>query len=89
MNEKTLFHATSPKKVKRYHETGKILAPVRGFTTMVAAMAWSLKTGRSVILEVKGHDCHKMPDHHNQFGAAWWIDHDVSEWKCVFSPKDA
>jgi hypothetical protein len=33
----------------------------------------------------------KLPDHHNEFGEAWWIDHDVpqAEWKCVFSPKDA
>jgi len=34
-------------------------------------------------------DCHKLPDHHSQFGDAWWIDHDVNAWECVFSPKDA
>ena len=55
----------------------------------LAAMAWACKTGRCVVLAVQGEDCHKLPDHHNAFGEAWWIDHDVSAWKCVFSPKDA
>jgi len=77
--EMLLYHATTPKKVQHYHASGRIIAPVRGFTTLQAAMAWACKTGRSVVL----------PDHHNAFGEAWWIDHDVSAWKCVFSPKDA
>lgn len=85
----TLYHATTPKKVQHYHASGRIIAPVRGFTTLQAAMAWACKTGRSVVLAVQGEDCHKLPDHHNAFGEAWWIDHDVSAWKCVFSPKDA
>lgn len=85
----TIYHSTTPKKVKRYHESKKIMKPVRGFTTIEAAMAWGCKVGRNVILEVHGNDCHKLPDHHNQWGEAWYIDHDVHEWKCVFSPKDA
>lgn len=33
---------------------------------------------------------HKLPDHHNVFGEAWWHDGDVAEWRCVFSAeKDA
>ena len=87
--EMVLYHATTPKKVQHYHASGRIIAPVRGFTTLQAAMAWAIKTGRSVVLAVQGEDCHKLPDHHNAFGEAWWIDHDVSAWKCVFSPKDA
>jgi hypothetical protein len=87
--EMVIYHATTPKKVQRYHASGMIIAPVRGFTTLQAALAWACKTGRSVVLEVQGQDCHKLPDHHNAFGDAWWIDHDVSAWKCVFSPKDA
>lgn len=32
----------------------------------------------------------KLPDHHNIFGEAWWIDENVSNFKCVFSAeKDA
>ena len=85
----TLYHATTPKKVQHYHASGRIIAQVRGFTTLPAALAWACKTGRSVVLAVQGEDCHKLPDHHNSFGEAWWIDHDVPAWKCVFSPKDA
>lgn len=85
----TLYHATTPKKVRAYHGSKCIHAPVRGFTTLQAAMAWACKTGRSVILQIDGEDCHKLPDHHNQWGEAWWVDHDVAEWQCVFSPKDA
>jgi 7-cyano-7-deazaguanine synthase in queuosine biosynthesis len=80
-----LFHATTPKKARKYRETGRIIAPVRGFNTLFAAMAWACKTGRTVILKVEGEDCHKLPDHHNEFGTAWWVDHDVTKWKCVFS----
>lgn len=84
----TLYHATSPKKVKNYHQSGKIIKPVRGFTTLQAAMAWAMKTQRSVILEIEGtkENCHKLPDHHNQFGEAWWFDEDISSWKCIVSP---
>lgn len=86
-----LFHATTPKKVRQYHQAGRIIAPVRGFTTYVAALAWGSKRQRSVILRVEGFPgkVHKLPDHHNPFGEAWWIDHDVQEWKCVRRPGDA
>lgn len=90
MTHKTLYHATTQKKAKLYRATGHICKPVRGFTTMTGAMAWACKVGRTVILEVHGADCHKLPDHHNKFGEAWWIDNDVKDWKCVFSAeKDA
>lgn len=88
----TLYHATTPKKAKRYRESGCILKPVRGFTTLQAAMAWAMKVGRTVIYEVNGEFCHKLPDHHNNYGEAWWLDEDVpiEKIKCVFSAeKDA
>lgn len=89
-----LYHVTTPKKAKKYRETGHIIKPVRGFTTLAAAMAWAIKTYRSVIYEVNYPDCYgyKLPDHHNKFGDAWWIDKDVPVEciKCVFSAeKDA
>ena len=85
-----LYHATTPKKVQRYTQSKRIISPVRGFTTVQAAMAWAMKVGRSVILEIEADHAHKLPDHHNQFGQAWWNDGDVLEWKCVFSAdKDA
>lgn len=40
----------------------------------------------------KGEPAYKLPDHHNSFGEAWWIDGDVpiENISCVFSAdKDA
>lgn len=85
-----LYHATTPKKAKLYRETGRILSPVRGFTTLQGAMAWAIKVHRSVIIEFDADAPHKLPDHHNIYGQAWWQDGDVTEWRCVFSAdKDA
>jgi len=82
---KKLYHATTQKKAKQYRQTGVIMTPVRGFTTVQAAMAWSMKVGRTVILEIEVYNAHKLPDHHNSFGQAWWNDGDVKDWKCIFS----
>lgn len=80
-----LYHATTPKNAKLYRHSGRIIAPVRGFTTPAAAMAWAMKTGRTVIMEIECPNAHKLPDHHNPFGAAWWNDGDVVSWKCIYS----
>lgn len=80
-----LYHVTTPRKAKRYRETGHICSPVRGFTTLMAAMAWAIKVGRTVILEFEATNPYKLPDHHNKWGEAWWNDGNVSEWKCVYS----
>lgn len=77
LHEAVLYHCTTPKKAKLYRETGVILKPVRGFTTLQAAMAWCIHTGRTVIYEIKGGPAYKLPDHHNKFGEAWWIDEDI------------
>lgn len=87
-----LYHATTEKKAKNYRTTGYIKKPVRGFTTLQAAMAWAMKVGRTVIYEINETPAYKLPDHHNIFGEAWWIDKDVpvDNIKCVFSAvKDA
>jgi hypothetical protein len=44
-----LYHATTPKKAKLYSQTGHIIKPVRGFTTLQAAMAWAMKVSRTVL----------------------------------------
>lgn len=88
MKPTVLYHATNPKKAKAYRETGHIIAPVRGFNTIEGAMAWAMKVGRTVIYEIHATDLdnvHKLPDHHNQFGTAYWIDENVSNFKCVYS----
>jgi hypothetical protein len=82
---KILYHATTPKKARLYRSTGAILAPVRGFTTLQAAMAWAIKVGRTVVYEIECPCAYKLPDHHNQWGDAWWNDGDVIQFKCVFS----
>jgi hypothetical protein len=80
-----LYHATTEKKARRYRETGYIKSPVRGFTTCPAAMGWAMKVGRTVIMEIDAPNAYKLPDHHNQFGQAWWNDGNVSSWRCIFS----
>lgn len=80
-----LYHATSQKKAKLYRQTGYIKSPVRGFTTLQGAMAWAMKVGRTVVMEFEAERPHKLPDHHNQYGEAWWNDGNVTQYKCVFS----
>ena len=82
-----LYHVTSEKKARAYHVTGHIVAPVRGFTTLPAAMLWAMRVGRRVIYEIQADTPYKMPDHHNQFGDAWWNDGDIliKNIKCVVS----
>lgn len=87
-----LYHCTTPKKAKAYKASGCIYSPVRGFTTLNAAMAWCVKTGRTVVYEFDADTPYKLPDHHNKFGEAWWNDGDIPYEKivCVFSAeKDA
>ena len=43
-----LYHVTTEKKAKHYRDTGFICKPVRGFDTLMGAMAWAIKTGRAV-----------------------------------------
>jgi hypothetical protein len=83
-----LYHATTPAKVRRYHETGRILAPVRGWDTLAAALAWAARTGRSVVLRIDSADAnaYPLPDHRSPLGRAHWIDSDVPEWECMVSP---
>lgn len=83
-----LYHVTTPKKARLYRQTGYIAKPVRGFTTLQAAMAWAMKVNRTVIYEVTHimpDVFYKLPDHHNKFWEARWIDADVHTFVCVFS----
>ena len=85
-----LYHVTTPKKAKLYRATGCINKPVRGFDTLIGAMAWAIRTGRKVIYLAVGEPAHKLPDHHNDYGVAWWIDENipVERIRCVFSADE-
>jgi len=81
----TLYHATTLSRYKKYQQSKCIHSPVRGFTTITAAMAWAMKTNRTMILEISCPNSHKLPDHHNKFGDAYWNDGNVADYKCVYS----
>ena len=78
-----LYHVTTPKKLEKYEISGRIIQPVRGFRNQRAAEFWAKRTLRSVILEVEADRPHKLPDHHNKYGEAWWNDGDIVSWKRV------
>lgn len=86
-----LFHVTTGKKAKLYRQSGRINGPVRGFDTLMAAMAWAMKTGRKVILRVTPVTAvYLLPDHHNEFGRAWWTGCVPVECvKCAYSAEGA
>lgn len=85
-----LYHVTTQKKARLCREAGCIKSPVRGFTTLMGAMAWAIKIGRKIILEFEAANPHKLPDHHNEYGDAWWNDGDIKDWYCAFNAdKDA
>lgn len=84
-----LYHVTTEKLARRYRESGFIKAPVRGFDTPMAAMAWAMKVGRKIIYEIKADKPHKLPDHHNAFGCAWWNDGNITDFRCFYSAGEA
>lgn len=82
-----LYHVTTPKKARLYHASGGIKPPVRGFDSMAGAMAWAIKVGRKIIYEIEVPEAWMLPDHHNDFGTAYWHDEivPVTKIKCVLS----
>lgn len=86
-----LYHVTTGKKAKLYRSGLQIASPVRGFDSLIGAMAWAIKTGRKVIYEIRPLvQPQLLPDHHNEFGNAWWTESvPVERIKCVFSGEEA
>lgn len=80
----TLYHVTTPKKARLYGESKRIIAPVRGFDSLQGAMAWAIKVGRPVILEIECEVAWPLPDHSNRWGAAYWTPSDVTTWRGVY-----
>ena len=79
MDSPRFWHVTTERKAKKYRQSCKINAPVRGWTSLEAAMAWAMKTGRKVIYEVTpAAQIFPMPDHSNKYGRGVFVDADVS-----------
>ena len=72
-----LYHCTTPKKLKRYKASNRIIQPVRGFSTLEAAKKWCSLTGRTIVLSFEASNVWKLPDHHNKYGTAWWNEGDI------------
>jgi len=76
-----VYHCTTPKKLKRYEQTGCILSPVRYWTTIYAALKWCKKTGRSIILVFdEPENSYPLPVKNgakwsNQFIRTWRVRH--------------
>jgi hypothetical protein len=86
-----LYHVTTGRRMKLYRLGGVIKAPVRGFDTLQGAMAWAMKVGRKVIMRVECTTIPQLlPDHHNEFGNAWWIgDVPIERTTCAYSAEGA
>jgi len=78
----TLWHATTPKKLERYQQTGGILPPVRGWAFESSARAWAKRTNRTVVLRIEVPTAHPLPDHQPR-GHGFWHDGIVRSWVAV------
>lgn len=68
-----LYHATTPKKLRRHEATGTILPPVRGFDSEAAARDFARRMGRPVLLRLTpSAPVWTLPDHHLSEGLAFW-----------------
>jgi len=67
------YHCTTDKKLKRYKNSGRILSPVRFFSTIYSAEKWCKKTGRNIILKITTDKYYPLPIK----GGAYWIDTDI------------
>lgn len=68
-----LYHATTPRKLERYKQSGGIHPPVRGFDTFEGAQEWArLVSGRTILMRIEVEHAQALPDHHNSLGLAWW-----------------
>lgn len=70
------YHVTTPKKLKRYEQTGAILSPVRFWPNLYVAQRWAKRTNRTIILEIKVEKSYPLPDHK----PAEWTRECISEW---------
>lgn len=77
-----LYHCTTPKKLKRYKNTGCILSPVRAWRYINSAKNWCKKTGRTIILEFDVKEYYPLPDH-KPLGHAYWTPEYIRNWNLI------
>ena len=62
-----VYHVCSYKKLKKYLESKRIIAPVRAWENIEQAERMSLSTGRRIILRLKFSDnAEKLEGHFNE-----------------------
>ena len=62
-----VYHVCSAKKLAKYLQSGRIVAPVRAWENLQQAERMSISTGRKVILRLKfPDDAQKLDGHFNQ-----------------------
>ena len=62
-----VYHVTSLKKLDKYRNTGRILAPVRAWENIEQAQRMSISTGRQIIIRLRFPDnAPKLEGHFNQ-----------------------
>lgn len=57
------FHVTTPRKIKRYEESGCILPPVRFWPNILTAKRWAKRVKRTEILAIYYEESYPLPDH--------------------------
>ena len=77
-----IFHCTTPKRLKRYKDTGCILSPVRGWKYLKSAENWCKKTGRTIIIKFDAEKYYPLPDH-KPLGHAFWCDEYIRNYKII------
>lgn len=73
------WHCTTARKLNRYKESGRIIAPVRFWPNKITAERWAKRTGRELVIRIKlDSPSYPLPDHK----PALWCPADVVVFDC-------
>jgi hypothetical protein len=61
-----LWHVTTYKKLKLYHNSGFIIPPVRSWKNIEDAVNFSKQTGRGIIIRLKSDSSFKRDTNYNK-----------------------
>jgi hypothetical protein len=72
------YHATTPRRLARYIQTGAILPPVRFWPDESSARRWAKRVGRTIVIEFdRPEPAYPLPDHK----PALWTPSTVYDWR--------